>query len=391
MLSQVTPSLLPKASQTQLESAPHPISHSIQATYTGLQGDALELAELFKGANLHIPNLLKVFADWPLATSAHLGKLRDLFNTTLDWIIPDEKRRTALKTADLGRLIAVWYPWSAWPELEALSLLALWLFIWDDEIDVIETDVSKSKKLAQLHYQSSLAYIRRALDVKRTDVIDESLAPTNMALFGRFGDLVRDSMDLRLRERLSTELHAFVAHVAVEQDYRLDCKVPSPGQYKNIRRGTAAVMPVVVLAEYMVRTQVPETLRGSLAFEILSRETTDLIWLINDLYSLPKELADGAVLSIVPVLLHSKSGIWTLDAVVHNIMTEIKSSMERFDSAAKELMEMAVGDVSLEVGADAFITYCRHLVTGVVIWSAQSPRYGMLNCTNNDGTISVQL
>ncbi|OBR09487.1 Terpene synthase family protein [Colletotrichum higginsianum IMI 349063] len=377
------------------------------ATYTqydGLHGAALSLASRFRGAELRIPDLMKVFAGWPFSTSPHLARLRALFDTTLDGCIGDEKKREALKRADFGWLIALWYPDSEWAELEAVSYLGLWLFVWDDEIDVIETDFSKSAELALLHHRSTLAYVRRALGVSAAgddndnsndNDNDEGSAPENMAVFGRFGELTRGTMSLAQRQRLSNELHSFVAQVAAEHVFHLDCRIPSPEQYREIRRGTAAVMPVVVLAEYMTRTEIPEALSSSPAFRVLESTTVDLIWLINDLYSLPKELADDTVLSIIPVLLHSGSSgssRWTLDAVVERILADIRASMDEFEGAAKELRALGAGDSgAAAAAAETFILYCRRLTAGVVLWTIQSPRYGILDCTNADGSVTIQL
>lgn len=106
LLSTLFPCPLPRSKDYEPPQAPRekPSAHQQQQ---GLCGEALLLASQLRGETFHLPNLWKVFAEWPLAANQHAKRLESLVDTMLERIITNERKLKALKQADFARLISL--------------------------------------------------------------------------------------------------------------------------------------------------------------------------------------------------------------------------------------------------------------------------------------------
>lgn len=50
-------------------------------------------------------------------------------------LIPSEKKLAKLKSADFALFASNWWPKAEFNELRIVTFLAIWLFLWDDELD----------------------------------------------------------------------------------------------------------------------------------------------------------------------------------------------------------------------------------------------------------------
>lgn len=73
----------------------------------GLRSDALVLASQLDGKTFRLPDLWKVFAEWPIAANPHAKRLEVLVDSLLERIITNERKLKALKKADFARLISL--------------------------------------------------------------------------------------------------------------------------------------------------------------------------------------------------------------------------------------------------------------------------------------------
>jgi hypothetical protein len=101
----------------------------------------------------------------------------------------------------------------------------------------------------------------------------------------------------------------------------------------------------------------------------------------------------GSLLNIVPVMFKNMKleKQKNMEAVSKDLNIALKETMARFESAAKELCEIAPDDAQMHSNILAFVKWCRYFITGVLYWSLESRRYGMAKCINADGTLSIVL
>ncbi|KAI1125393.1 terpenoid synthase [Nemania abortiva] len=357
-----------------------------------LHGEALAVATQLRGKKLHLSDLTKAFASWPTATNKHAHELEALVNSLLERIVTNERKLKALKQADFARLMALWYPDAEWEELKVATAYSVWIFVWDDEIDAGDTDAATNEELAQAYYRQSLAYIHNKLGLGESSHGVE--APhQNMTLFADVGDGLCHTTDMQQRQRFFDELENFMLQVGVEHTYRMAGTIPTTEEYMNIRSGSVGCAPQIAMTDYMLKIRLPETVMEGPAMKALWRETIYICLILNDVYSCQKEILQGSLLNIVPVMFKNmkQEDQKSMDAVSRDLDVALKGTMERFEVAAEELSKIAPEDAQLHGNILSFIKWCRYFTTGVLYWSLESRRYGMAKCINADGTLSIVL
>ncbi|KAI5924557.1 isoprenoid synthase domain-containing protein [Camillea tinctor] len=360
---------------------------------SGLHGEALEVANMLHGQTLHVSDLREVFAEWPSAVNKYAKELEVLVNETLDKIITNDRKRKALKQADFGRLLALWYPDAEWEELKVATAYSVWIFVWDDEIDAGDTDAAHDEDLARAYYKQSLDYIHHMLDLDDEKDASKDKAPNqNMTLFGDVGRGVVPATDRLQRQRFYRELENFMDQVGVEHNHRMAGTIPSLAEYLKIRSGSVGCAPQIALTDHMLRIRLPEEIMDSEAMRALWKETIEVCLVLNDIYSVQKEIAQGSLLNIVPAMFKNlPPEDQTLERVSKDLDAALKGSIDRFEIAAKTLSETAPEDASLNKNLKDFVKWCRYFTTGVLYWSLESGRYGMAECINPDGTLDIVL
>ncbi|KAI2639816.1 terpenoid synthase [Hypomontagnella submonticulosa] len=362
----------------------------------GLRSDALVLASQLDGKTFRLPDLWKVFAEWPIAANPHAKRLEVLVDSLLERIITNERKLKALKKADFARLISLWYPDAEWPELEIATAYSVWIFVWDDEVDAGDTEVSNDEELARAYYRKSLSTVHYLLGLDREEtgeafVEPQSLHP-NMALFADVGRGMRSATDRIQRERFYRELENFMIQVGVEHGHRMRGSIPSVAKYLEIRSGSVGCAPQIAITDCMLKIRLPESIMEGAAMKALWKETVVICLILNDIYSVQKEIAQGSLFNLVPVIFKNcKPEKQSLDTVTHEIEVLLRESMRGFEDAATSLGEMTSSDAQLNEEVKSFIKWCRYFITGVLQWSLESKRYGMADCLHEDGSLSIVL
>ncbi|KAH8887963.1 terpenoid synthase [Thozetella sp. PMI_491] len=365
-----------------------------------LRGDALTVAGQLRGETLQIPALLKTFSGWPRGANKHLNDLRDRVSTFIQKYTACPKKSQALQKADFGLLIALWYPEALWSELETMAAFSVWIFAWDDEVDEGDTITASQEDFVHAYSQQSLQYIRKELNLpeNRETIQDnfaniiETKAQLKMALFGVVGNKLRTAMDLVQRERFYRELEHYIQSVEEEHIFRLRGAMPSIEQYLQIRSGSVGCRPFLALAEFMLRTKIPEQVMDSVRMQSLWVETVNICFMLNDVYSVQKEMAQHSLLNIIPVLSwNDTSGEGGLGKVTRDFMVLLESSRTRFEQAAESLQQEPVRQGVLGSDVEAFIQGCRYFTTGALLWSLESPRYNMAKYLQEDESLCILL
>ncbi|KAI5864558.1 terpenoid synthase [Durotheca rogersii] len=364
----------------------------------GLCGEALTLATQLHGQTFHLPDLWKIFADWPMAASPHAERLEILVNEMLERITTDERKLKALKRADFARLLSLWYPDSEWDELVIATAYSVWIFVWDDEVDAGDTEVSTDEELARAYYQKSLDVIRNLLGLVpgneegALDLSGSLVLRSNMDLFVDVGSGMRPTTDKLQRERFYRELENFMINVGVEHSLRMRGAIPTVARYLEIRSGSVGCAPQIAITDSMLKIRLPESIMDCAAMKELWKETVLICLILNDIYSVQKEIAQGSLFNLVPVMYKNCSPeTQNLDTVTRQIEETLRGSMRGFETAAAALDAETAGDAKVNEDARRFVRWCRYFTTGVLQWSLESQRYGMAKCVREDGSLEIVL
>ncbi|KAI1425314.1 terpenoid synthase [Xylaria sp. FL1777] len=357
-----------------------------------LQGDALAVATQLSGQTLRTPDFVKALAAWPTDTNKHIREIETLVAEYLERIVTDERKLEALKQADFAKLISLCYPDTEWPELKVATAYTVWIFVWDDEVNASGI---VDEYLAQEYYRKSITYARYILGFsKHTANATDVVAPhPNMALFADFGSILQERIDIRQRQRFFDHIMDFMEKVVIEHRHRLSGTMPTLSDYMIIRLGSVGCTPQIAIADFILKIRLPEYIMGCDAMTALWEQTSRICLVLNDLCSVQKQIVQGSLLNIVPVIFHDikDENQKSLDVVSQRLNGMLEDAMMMFKIAAQELSNVAAPNSQLKDDIHKFVKWCRYYVTASLYWSLESRRYGMMKYTNADGTLSIPL
>jgi hypothetical protein len=251
------------------------------------------LLDSFKGTKLIIPNLYEIFADWPQgAVNPNYARLIQVSAERIErcvhivsfspvvvcltWvccsIVDDRHKLDALQSSDFAFFAATWWPKAGYEELKVLLFLAIWLFIWDDEVDEPAGAYSGDLASAERYRTQTIDFALECLGL-RTSSRSAPVEPTNKIItsFRDIGEqLAKDcsrgelhdtnsSEQNRLtasrdqRRRFMDEMMRFLEQTKREQQTRLCGNLPSLEEYWSYRMGTSAVGVIVAALEWVLR------------------------------------------------------------------------------------------------------------------------------------------
>lgn len=385
-----------------------------------------QIIAALRGQTFVLPEFEELFKDWPQGVSPHLESLRvdveshiaSLLTRPSSFQYDDPARKKKeLVAIDLPYFVATWWPHASRDSLFVLARCALWLFMWDDEIDSSDASLGRDAKGASEYRKTTLEYVRSSLGLV-------GFVPNENVLITSF-DNVSDALGTRsstLCQRFYDEIEHFINATEAEQARRGNDKLPNLHEYLVTRLGTSGVNVLSTLYD-LIEGVTPHWAQPS-AFgkskycspaslgicqrsassehvwrmtdateiiEFLAIQCNTIISVKNDILSLNKEVIAGAVDSSIPILYMTRRDVRQAVQDALGIILKAKSA---FDEAAAQLeasIQARVADteplrsflidpqvILPEVHyMPAIITALRTMVTGNIAWSMTSERYGL--------------
>ncbi|KAH7031685.1 isoprenoid synthase domain-containing protein [Microdochium trichocladiopsis] len=349
-----------------------------------------------KGKKARIPNLRPVLAGWRGSDECYVSPFIDALRIKVDKRLQSlnvsTKKLRGLQATDFGLFAALWWPEASLDKLEILAYLSIWLFTWDDEIDEAEGLYTDDFVAAQRFRADTLRFVRQCLGLVDAQEEGDVRAPRNQNIqsFDVIGYVIRDAYDLTQKTRFYDEIAKFIHSTEVEQRNRLQGVVPTLIEYWACRLGTSAVYITCAAGEYASATsratcrQLPPYLMNSAPRRSLWDETNVTISIVNDLCSLKKEMKAGGIDNVVPLAFVCTGDV---QAAIDMSMHSLRTSRERFDGAARQLLALADNegdDVRRQV--QDHIEVLRSNCVGNLVWSLQTGRYGLAESRQADGS-----
>ncbi|RDA88977.1 hypothetical protein CP532_0611 [Ophiocordyceps camponoti-leonardi (nom. inval.)] len=285
-----------------------------------------ELLESLLGQRVQIPDLQGLFSEWPLAVNPEVEKLRSFVSSSLkSKFIQNSAQYKVLDKMDIGLFTAVFWPDASLKRACVLSLLVIWLFAWDDEMDTEIGQLADDFEAAEACRRESITKISHCFHLD-----DSSEQPEQSNTFHDLLAIIGD---------------------AVSDNYGIE----------HLGRSYAdeIVLPMEVLMD-------PD-------MKVLQDQVNLILWTMNDLISLRKEIGEKAVDSLVPLLYYQTGN---LDEAVSHVFYMMEKAIDRFDRAANTLLEKFAGDTTLAENLSRYIQTCRKNCTGSLYWSVRTARYG---------------
>ncbi|CAN8101905.1 unnamed protein product [Discula destructiva] len=346
------------------------------------------LAKELRGRKIHV-DMTDSFINWPMgARHAAYETLRLETDRLLEIAFPDPQQCKKFKRCDFASFSCLWWPTADWENLYTAMVFTVCLFAWDDTIDTNENSLASDFEKAALWRQQSLAYFKYHLKLSPQEK-DEPHCPDNICiLFKEFGQRFCESFGEVQRRRMFSKIKDFVEHNEVEQAERLANRVPNYEEYLDIRYGVTGVRMFSLLLEVANQSTLPSWIMDSFEMDEIIKECNFIIIIINDILSLKKEIATDCVVNIVPVLYNTGM---PFKHIISFLIEKMIKSRDRLDSMADKLDMVTKADPQLNTNVMKFIDGIRIMDTGTLIYSIESPRYGVVKYVQADGSLDIVL
>ncbi|KAM3072435.1 hypothetical protein ACMFMG_009236 [Clarireedia jacksonii] len=350
-----------------------------------MQVSRKQLVMLLKGQRVHIPDLTSIFHNWPQAINREVDSIRPDIEKRLESLFPGDRRLEKLKAADFALFGSCWWPHASEGSLRIVAYLAIWLFVWDDELDSEIGPLANDFSRGQAFRSDTIRYVTHCLGLESQDLGDE---PTNNIIrsFKVIGDAICHAYTDAQRRILLEQMVFFMDCSEIEQRVRLSDELPTIGQYWDCRMGTSAVGVTLAVNEFANGCD-ESTMMIDEKMKILWDCANEIIWLVNDILSIKKELDQNTVDSLVPLLFrHTGSAQAAIDSAVASVTAAVKG----FDRIAAELLQQYQYEQETHAALQRFINACRYNCTGNLAWSLRTKRYGICH-EGRVGGISLTL
>jgi len=187
-------------------------------------------------------------------------------------------------------------------------------------------------------------------------------------------------------EAFLEELIDFVQTTQTEQEFQTFNQLPTVEQYIQRRIGSGAVKVCFALTEFCHGISLSPSIIADKDMRILWDHASIVTCVTNDLVSIRKELDQGQVDTIVP-LLYVRHG--DLDRAVKEAVNIMVDSIKTMDEATEVLYERYKDSPEFE-NMKKVVDACKLSCTGNLAWSLRSGRFKVF-LPNTANGIDVEL
>nr|AHY23921.1 terpene synthase [Hypoxylon sp. E7406B] len=344
-----------------------------------------------RGSRVMIPDLQSMISHWPQRTNTDVERLDEYVEkalTCFSSLSNNEARVRRLKATNVAFIAATWWPYASYKALEVLTSLLLWLFAWDDETDSPEfSAVINDWDKASTFRQRTTNYLQQSLlKNSKSNLANMSTDPIN-ALFGPVAEAISESCDDRQVGTFLDELLFYVKMCGEEQKLQVAHRLPTVEEYVRLRLGSGAVRVCFATIEYAYGITLSQKIMDDEAMQRIWHEANIIIHTTNDILSVKKEVAQSQVDSLVPLLALE---LGSMQAAMNHAVDIVRSSIQRFDTAAIEILERYATTPKVQEDIRKSIDACRYACTSNLNWSLVSGRY-KLNCQSMEGGLYITL
>jgi len=325
------------------------------------------------GQNVRIPDLGKMMADWPRAQNKHLEDVNSKILEIIETHAVNDTVRMRLTKAMLSSQLAGWYPYASCDRIKALTSFQAWMFIIDDMLD--QYSIVEKFDFESLHVMLADCrdFVERSLNVANTT----EKAPLRykdhdaVVSFEEYAQTVCQSYsDNRpYRARIAKEAVATLDGYQQEALNRYAGRIPTLEEYLGYREASSCIMQVAVNFEFANGISLPEEVMESEEMRELYRAAVAVVWIVNDIVSLRKEIKEGFVENLV-VLLSQGDIQKGIDGAVARLEREVAAVNE-----ASEAAERRFADTPHKDHVSILSKNCKNMCMANWLWSMRTPRY----------------
>ncbi|KAL3475417.1 terpenoid synthase [Aspergillus californicus] len=315
---------------------------------------------------VQVPNLGRLFPSWKARIHPEYEKCRDeVLNPWIRHWVDNDRTCYKLQKAEFGVFAAILCAGSSFDRMCTVAKFFAWYFIWDDIFDCgsLQGDYITMKA----YREASMQYIQHQL-LPETECPD--LSPYSQELqkalqcWEEVGSHIRSVCSSDTCIVLSKEIVDYIAAVDDANALFMDGTVPSVQEYWRRRDFTAGVYPTIATIPFAHGVDVNLSDISNPRMQDLWKSTSYLVHITNDILSLRKELKDGQIENIVPVLMLNKG--LTMNQAIQESYNLANQNALGIDTATQALKSELPGYYDPVV--NALTQGCTDIAAGLIHW-----------------------
>ncbi|KAI1124634.1 Presilphiperfolan-8-beta-ol synthase [Nemania abortiva] len=273
----------------------------------------------------------------------------------------DEKMAERNQKADFAYMNAIWAPQA---DEEAYRMMVdwhHWVFAFDDQFD--EGPFKVDPALAQNEIDATIAIMtdEHPLITKEENPIRHIFQTTWKRLQKRAG--------IELQERWIKNHKDYFTGLIRQVKIQKEQKDLSIEEYIDFRRQSIGAMPSCSLVEYTCDIHISQSVLDHPSIVECEKISADLVFLVNDVLSLRKDLEFGVEHNLIILL--KKQGLSNQEAI-DKIGQMLDDCYRRWYRA---LADMSIWGEEIDKEALKYIDGCRNIALGNLYWSYKTGRY----------------
>ncbi|MBC8074024.1 MAG: hypothetical protein IAG13_37235 [Deltaproteobacteria bacterium] len=285
-------------------------------------------------------------------------------------LLPDARALRAFSEARFARLTARAYPTAPLEHLLVVAQWNVWLFAHDDGCDATASGRDPDALVAL--YRELGGILHGGRPRATASVAERAFADVIPRIFAR--------ASASWRERFTAAVDGYLAACVWEATNRVRQCVPSLEDYVEWRRDSGAVRTSIALVEVCERIDLDDEIIALPEVQALADACNDVVCWTNDIFSFPKERAEGDTHNLVMVLEHHRcpgdlehAAAWAADMC--------NARVDDFVVMADDLP--GFGD-EVDRELDRFVDTLRARMRGNFDWAQESGRYPIEALTDED-------
>ncbi|HEY4035015.1 MAG TPA: hypothetical protein VGL94_13730, partial [Ktedonobacteraceae bacterium] len=260
-----------------------------------------------------------IYCPFPSLISPYVEKLHQhcLRFAKQFHLVQQGKAFRHFSTCRFAWFVARVYPFA---EFDDLTLIADWnciFFLFDNQLD--EGNIRKQPERIQLAIEHLIAIMS-----------DPSITPQSpiAEAFADFWQRTVHNTNPDWQRRFIDSMAKYLFACLWQAQNHVQGHIPDVDTYVEKRRLAAATLPVLDLIDIALRITLPPHVYESQELQSLRLITANMVCWVNDLYSLPKELAHGDTHNLVVILQHAHK--CSLDDAIYHTCRMIEDEVRLF-------------------------------------------------------------
>ncbi|KAJ7135353.1 isoprenoid synthase domain-containing protein [Mycena filopes] len=272
---------------------------------------AHDYVQTLQGQTLKFPDFDSPMRHWPKGVSAHYEDLRVVQHIELKKLVGEGRAYEIRVGADCPPYAATFFPNASWDTLRLASQVATFLFLWDDDTDNPELtnllyDLNASNSFRK---DAKKQFNRYMADAPLVGVAPGfALASSTLTSVTPIGEAVAFRLPRDQRTQVLAEAHAYFDASKVEQLSELGREAPTIDQYLRYRGPVSGMRLLTAFLEHFNGIDLEGTIRNDEYVRDIFEATVCIIALMNDMFSIKKELRYPFYNNAIAGLYHQHQG-----------------------------------------------------------------------------------